>query len=113
GDEGSHAAVEGRIYPPELVLARRPITEHRMNVRVDQPRRDHGAATINHDLRASHIAILELAYGTDNTALDNDGIGVKNGPRDIAGQQQPHIVDDDLSRSLCRCFDCHIRLLES
>ena len=37
GDHRRHAAMHGGIYPAGLVLARRPVAEHRMDMAVDQP----------------------------------------------------------------------------
>ncbi len=51
-DHRRHAAIQVRFDPAHLVLARRPVAEDRMHVRIDQARRDRGAFAIDRGARA-------------------------------------------------------------
>ena len=69
-------AVEGGVNPTELLLARRVIPDNRMNVTVDQTRREREAFRVNDRLRAGEIHIRRLANRGDLAINGNDAIRI-------------------------------------
>ena len=107
-DHRGHAAVACiAVDPAELVLARRPVAEHRMHVAVDQPRRHAGAARVDHGVGAARCRVLLAADRGDAAVLHHDGVGVEDRPVDVARQQQPDVADDHLAGLAGRDCLCH------
>ena len=97
GDELGDAAVDHGIDPADLVLAGRPVAEHRMGMAVDEARRHRRATSVDHRVRALGVALREGADGGDPPALAHQGIGVENGVGEVAGKGKPDVADDKLA----------------
>ena len=77
-DHGGDAAVEAALDPADLVLPRRPVAQHRMDVAVDQPGRDRAAMRVDGGIdRAAGGQFGAAADGQDAAILDQDGIGLQ------------------------------------
>ena len=83
-DHRGHAAVQGGVDPAELVLARRPVAEHRVHVAVDQPRTQRHALCIDLRVGVRCVHILLLAHRGDDAVDSDDGIGIQDRSVDIA-----------------------------
>ena len=97
-DHGGHAAIHGRVDPADLVLARRPVAEHRVHMAVDQAGADTGLVCINGGLCARQVAIFLTPHRNDQAVVDHDGVGLQDGLINIARQQQANVFDHDFSR---------------
>ena len=96
-DHRGDAAVEEAVDPVELVLARRPVAEHRMDVAVDQAGRQGRAFGVDHGVGPAGIQVAFLAEAVDPAVHGDDAVGVQDRLRQIAGQHQPDIADDRLA----------------
>ena len=84
-DHRRDAAVACRVDPAELVLARRPVAEHRVHVAVDQPGRDGGALARRSPSSAPSASMsLALADRGDAAVDGDDGVGVEDRPGEVA-----------------------------
>ncbi len=92
-DQRGRAAMHHRLDPAELVLPRRPVAERRVDVVVDQPRHRRAAVRLDHP-RAGHGKAA--ARGDDAIPLDQDGVGVEEGPGEVAREDQAQVADDGL-----------------
>ena len=97
GDHRRHAAVQRRLDPAELVLARGPVAEDGMHVAVDQARRDAGAARVDQRRRLCRVEVGFATDGGDAAVVDHDRVGVEDRPVYVAGQQESDAADDHLA----------------
>ena len=110
-DHGGDTAVHGGVDPADLVLARRPVAKHRVYMAVNQAGCHAGLVHVNDGARMRHVAVLGLAHGNDQAILHHDGVGIQDGPVDVAGQQQTDVGDDDFAGfSVCNCFSHGVSL---
>src|SRR5579863_3646346 len=88
-----YSAVQGTVDPAQLVLARRPITSHRMHMTVDKTGSDDGAVCVNDCVAAFGLEIL-LATNGRNPAIDSDnGVAVEDRPLKISAENQANVAD--------------------
>ena len=66
-DHGGDAAVQAAVDPAKLILARRPVTTHRVHVAVDQAWGERRSPGIDRDGRAATIDILFVADRLDDS----------------------------------------------
>jgi hypothetical protein len=99
GDHGRDAAMKEAVDPVLLLLARRPVAEHRMHVAVDQAGRDGGAVGVDDGAGAGLIHILGAADRCDLAADGDDGVGIQDRAVEVAAQQQADIADHELRRA--------------
>jgi hypothetical protein len=85
------------VDPADLVLARRPVASDRMDVAVDQARRDGGAVGINNGGGALGVDVLEAADRRDPAVLGHDRVGIQDRLFQRPRQQQPDIADHQLA----------------
>jgi hypothetical protein len=97
-DHRGDAAVQGGLDPAELVLAGRPVAEHRVDVAVDEPRREAGAACVDGGVRAARVAVALLPDGGDPAVVHHDRVGVEDRALHVPREHEPDVPDDDLAR---------------
>jgi len=97
-DHGGDAAVQVAVDPVHLLLARRPVAEHRVDVAVDEAGR-HGRALGAHDrLGAADVEVLQAADRQNAAAVAQDRVGIEDRLAQVARQQEADIPDDELAR---------------
>ena len=74
-----------------------------------RPGRDAGLPRVDHGCAPVDVAVLLLAHCGDQAVVDDDGVGVEDGPVDVAREQQADVADDDLARLAGGCGVCHVR----
>jgi hypothetical protein len=77
-DHGRDATIKTRVDPTQLVLPRRPVASHRMDVAVDKARRHRHAIGIDNVRRPARINVLPAPDLRDPAADRHDRIGVDN-----------------------------------
>ncbi|MGY4455073.1 hypothetical protein ACVWZR_009733 [Bradyrhizobium sp. i1.3.1] len=87
------------VDPADLVLARRPVARHRVDMAVDQAGRDRGAVGLDDGGRAFGVEVLEAADRSDLAVLGDDGVAVQDRLFQGAGQDQADIPDHELRGS--------------
>ena len=97
------AAMHGRIDPVGLVLARRPVAEHRMDMAVDQPGTQGRAVGVDGDVGGFGVDVLFLAESRDAAVDRYQRIGVEHRVFERAGQHQPDIPDYGFTPGRFRC----------
>ena len=85
------------VDPAQLVLARRPVAEHRMDVAVDQAGRHGRAFGVDHHVRLLGVDVLGLANRRDAAVDRDDGIGVEDQLLERAREQGADVLDDQLA----------------
>src|SRR6218665_229657 len=100
-------AVVGGVDRADLALARRPVAEHGVHVAVDEAGCDAGLARVDDGLRAFEVAVFLLADRHDQAVVHHQGVGVEDGLVDVAREQQPDVLYDDLARLCAGCDFCH------
>src|SRR5579872_2111543 len=88
--------MHGRVDPADLILPRRPVAGDGMDMAVDQSRREHGALRIDDGLGVGGVDLREAADGCDPAADGDEAVGVEDRPIEIAAEQEPDILDDEL-----------------
>ena len=81
------------LDPANLVLARCPVAGHRVHMVVDQPGRDHAALRVDLAVGAAEVEVRFPADRADEPVLNQDRVGIKDRPGDIARQQKSDIAD--------------------
>ena len=96
GDHRGDAAVEARIDPVELALARRVVADHRMDMAVDEAGAERHAHGIDHRRRAVGVEVLGVAHRDDPVARADDAVAVDQRLLDAAREDLADIADDEL-----------------
>ena len=91
-----HSAVEIAVDPAELVLARRPISGHRMHMTVNQSRRQRRSFRIDRGGGPCDIHVPPLAHRRDLSIHSHYDVGIQNWLAQISREQQPNVADDQL-----------------
>ena len=94
---GGHAAVHGGIDPANLVLPGRPVAKYGVNVAVDQAGGNAGLVHVDGGFCAFEVTVVFKPHGDDQAVMDNDGVGVQNGPVNVSREQQADVFDDDFA----------------
>ena len=82
-----HAAMQVAINPADLILARRPISRHRMHVAIDQSRQQAGSSCVDNQPGSLAIDVL-LPPNRGNLAVYGENcVRIQNRPRQISAQQ--------------------------
>ena len=86
--------MQGRVDPVQLLLARCVVPDDRVNMAVDQTRRQGDALRVHDRIRLIGIEIL-LIPKLSNPAIDGDNaISIRDGSFDLARQQKADIAND-------------------
>ena len=93
GDAAMHAAVD----PAELALTRRPVTEDRVHVAIDQPGRDAGPVAVDDCRRTFGVAVFLFADRGDQAIDDDQRVGLEDRAIDITGEQETDALDHNLA----------------
>src|SRR5579864_6896954 len=89
----SYSTVQGTVDPTQLVLARRPITSHRMHMTVDKTGSENGAVCVNDCVAAFGIETLLVPNGR-NPAIDSDnGVAFEDRSLQISAENQADVAD--------------------
>ena len=81
-----------------MLLTGGVIADDRVDVAVDQARRDRGAHGVDYRVRLGGVQILGMADGGDPTVDGNDAVTVQDRFLKLAGQQQADIPDNEFAR---------------
>ena len=65
---------------------------------VDQAGADTGLVCINDGFCTRQVAIFLSPHSNDQSVVDHDGVGLQDGPINIARQQQANVFDHDFAR---------------
>src|SRR5688572_30556378 len=95
-DHRRYPAIEARIDPAELVLPRRPVACHRMDVAVDEPGRHRHAIGIDDARSTPRIHILFTPDFRDPPPDRHDRVGIEDRILERTREQQADVSDDQL-----------------
>jgi hypothetical protein len=90
--------MQAGIDPVELALSRGPITGDRMNVAVDQARRNCDAKSVDRRRSARKIEALGAPDRSDPAIDRDDRVRIENRLLEVAAQHQPDVPDHQLNR---------------
>ena len=96
-DHRGDAAVQRRVDPAELVLARSPVARDRVDVAVDEARRDHGSLRVHDCRRAFRVHVLRPSDRNDAPVHRDDRIGVEDRIFDRPREQKADVADHRLA----------------
>ena len=97
-DQRCHPAVQGAVDPMQLLLSGRVIADDRVNMAVDQSRRQRDPLGIDNGVRPVAIQIAFLTPLRDFTVDCDQAVGVQNGVFHLARQHLSNVLDDELLR---------------
>ncbi len=99
GDHRGDAAMQARVDPAELILARRPVAGNRMHMAVDKAGDERRPVGIDHGRGVVAVDVLLASDGGDATVDGNQRISVKDRLFESARQEQPDVADHQLGRT--------------